>query len=264
MNSPIASWNEKGDYQGKAFQNHQHLLVNSGNEKLCITLIHKCANTLLKRNIADEMKIDRKNPDFLNTLKAQVSIENFTPEQSLCIDFAFIYRDPIERFISTYIDKMIFKRGNTGIIKWLKSHNKDTELSFREFLELTLDTKTYLHGDPHLRQQRCFLLPRYYKYAIEMSTLGKMWSKIPVLKSYKRDASIKANQTYRLGTKELPLQMSIDLINQKPILLKSYLYDYGSENLISGLKDPHLLKELKNAYMDDYRMYDYLQSKQSI
>ena len=43
------------------------------------------------------------------------------------------------------------KSGNTGIIKWLKSHNKDTELSFSEFLELTLDTKTYLHGDPHLR-----------------------------------------------------------------------------------------------------------------
>ena len=97
-----------------------------------------------------------------------------------------------------------------------------------------------------------------------MSTLSKMWSIIPVLKSFKRDASIKANQTYRLGTKEPPLKMSIDLINQKPVLLKNYLSNYGSDNLKSGLKDPHLIKEFKNAYMDDYRMYDYLQSRQSI
>ena len=154
--------------------NH-YLLPNECGKRILYTYIRKNACSSFKRymyfRLTDpsgvglakyrELKIDPKGFDLSDL---DVSI--------------FVYRDPVDRVISTFVNKFVEGRGASDI--YARMHIADDDAvkkhTFGGFVNYVMSTRDFRELDPHLWPQAAHLIEIEYTHPISMDRLHEQMS----------------------------------------------------------------------------------------
>lgn len=190
-----------------------YLLPNKTGKRIIYTYIRKNACSSFKHYMVQHLPDAPRNPDIsvFKPFLQQVPIGQ-APEYDEAI---FVYRDPVSRAISTFIDK--FTHSRTGSADIYRSYHKITgkdpeQASFADYVD-------YLHAgftqtDPHTWPQKSHLFSGSYHHAIPIGRLTGTMQRIlgpdsahlfPVVtnKSTRTNGQRRDDEMSRIGSEDL-------------------------------------------------------------
>lgn len=120
----------------------------------CISFMPKVANTSMKVCIADGLGLEPWYNEYGHGVHAHGHFNMLTTEEAQKLDcpkFAFV-RNPIDRVVSTYVDKVLDKKCRAGYYK----RNLSEDVSFEGFVNHVCSTQDS-DGDHHFINQSYLL-----------------------------------------------------------------------------------------------------------
>ena len=214
----------------------------------CTTLkIMSIKNSIHKNHLSN----CRSEFHFLKVFHSAPLLEN-----SNALSF-FIYRDPLERIISLYVNKFIVMSGYEDIYKDVYDKIKEDpmQLTFHNFVFNYLGAN-YPHVDVHCISQYEYLRPIKYNYAIDIKYLYNTMIDIIGL-DY-------ANLYFRNETNKNPDRT--DLINFSHVTAKKLRQIYMSNNVLPSYKsliNSYIIDKINSIYLDDYKLIDKIKKSNS-
>lgn len=148
----------------------RHFWFNANGKKVAYCYIRKNACSAFKQFICrtsekgDFLSFDGSAFRFMRKFHTLASDQIGT-----CDEAIFVYRDPYDRLISTYINKFVQRTGNKDITgNFAKIVEKDPNTAtFREFAQ-TYARSPFEVRDPHIRPQFEHLAPIRYSRAVPL------------------------------------------------------------------------------------------------
>lgn len=172
----------------------------------------------------------------------------------------FVYRDPIERAISAFKNKLIQQSGADDFIRTVEAfYDKPFgEVTFASFVAdylAALTTDNWQAVDGHMYPQRWHLLPIKYTHVVEMGLLYE-----GMLELLPWELADKVFGTPVNKTKEKPTHMA-DVDSTTPVSeLVSIYSDTGFMPTKAGLLTDELEAKLREIYRVDYDMLASMES----
>jgi hypothetical protein len=96
-----------------------------------------------------------------------------------CDDRIFVYRDPLQRAVSVFVDKFVVRNGNRDIfVNFQSVSGIQPDAATFDLFVLEYLSKSPLYIDPHCIGQSHHLLPLLYTEAIPLASLSKSMRRI--------------------------------------------------------------------------------------
>lgn len=223
------------------------LLPNTIGRKILYTYIRKNACTVFKNYVVESCGLPSFEPKKFDVLEALiVRRQDQYPECDISI---FVYRDPMARAISTFVNKFIDQRGATDILASYETLT-GVEASRASFL----DVLQYLtHGfdaiDPHFWPQKEHLLPIAYTHPIEINDLSATMTSI-----LQDDEHVGLFAT-RPNSSEYGNMIGGDL-SERPASELSALKESGARFSPLNFDSPRTMEIVGSLYAMDYAMIE--------
>jgi hypothetical protein len=242
----------------------QHFIIRAGNKKVCYAYIRKNGCSGFK-------KLINKTPHPIVKLKKYLGIKTafrdgyiknlkyfaIKPEKISDTRFdeiLFVYRDPIDRFISVYTNKFLDGGGNKDIkTNYEFLMNKSfSEASFYDFIEYAQNSFADL--DCHLWPQKSHLLDISYTKAINLTHLHK--SMIDVIGITEADKYFLRKSNYSTVSDIKGVSANLSHISA------SILKELSSEGLLLNKRcfmSDRLVNFIHEKYQTDYAMINQIE-----
>ncbi|MDO6459000.1 sulfotransferase family 2 domain-containing protein [Celeribacter halophilus] len=174
----------------------QFFLPNEEGKTVLYTYIRKNACTSFKRLMLMKARrrVWRKQPDLrkIREFRVKPPVGHF--DHSI-----FVWRDPFERAVSTYVNKFVQRSGNEDIFNSFQDVTGKDPISatFRDFIDYLQNPFSKL--DPHAWPQKSHLLEIEYSFPIEMKELARvMREEFPSIAPYFQKPVNKSSQEAEL------------------------------------------------------------------
>lgn len=143
------------DNRGAKEQGRRHLLLPFGDQRIMYAYIRKngCSAFKLAMGMLDADWTER------------VSAYQWTPSSRSDASI-FVWRDPVERLVSLYRNKIIDQQQNLDITRTYRETMGEDASTFARFVELAVTG-----ADPHCIQQHKHLMPIVYTHAVPLERL---------------------------------------------------------------------------------------------
>lgn len=244
------------DNSSSKFKGMRHVSIPLEAKDVSIAYCHirKCGCTSIKKFIRGEVSTSLKWLEY-------AAHNKLTKQEASKHDFRiFIYRNPIERFVSGFVNKFVQQSGNDAVFESVKSIlSKDPVMcTLNEFIEqyltLLLVDKTMV--DQHFHPIAWHLYPISYTHAIELKKMRLGMASIIGEDLAHKYFSIPHNKSSIISNAYSSVSNISDLSNMPAFeLSKSKLYSKIA--LLESLSVDHL-QLLKDIYCDDFKLFSRL------
>jgi len=233
---------------------HVSIILKSKGVSIAYCHIRKCGCTSIKKFVRGEVSTSSNWLEYASQNK-------ITKKQAITYDFSvFVYRDPIERVISGFVNKFIQQSGNDAVLESIRrALSKEPMMcTLNEFIEkyLTLLHTDKTRVDQHFHPIAWHLYPITYTNAIELKNLKHEMASIigePLADKY---FSIPHNKSTISSNSYAPDTTSLDLSNM-PFYNLSKPGVFNKSALKASLSVNHL-RLLKEIYSDDFKLFSKL------